>query len=255
MEYIEYAVLERVIYNIANYIETLDKKYLLDIQEEIKLAKEIDESILTKTEYANKGQFIASSHSPSRMAIFLLNYFGEHYLNQGELTIKFDDPFENYVNTHDNTYRLVLKDIDTHEKLYKGNPTSADEPYDFNSEFIRQITHYPNNTVDTTTTAWESFVHSSNLRSGYFTPKRTFDFKSAFWKSGGEHRVNYILKLDFNGELKLFNRVSKAERVFEFKAASNSLAFYDKYFQVLSIIKLFNQHQITWMDCIINNEN
>jgi hypothetical protein len=210
---------------------------------------------MTKTEYANNSQFIASSHTPSRMAVFLLNYFGEHYLSQGELTVKFDDPSDNYTNKHDNTYRLILKDSDTHEKLYKGNPTPANEPYDFNSEFIRQITHYPNKTVDTTATSWESFVHVSNLRPGYFVPKRTFDFKSAFWKSGGEHNVNYILKLDFNGELKLFNRVSKAEKNFEFKAASNASDFYNKYFQLIDIIRLFNQHQITWVDCIINNEN
>ena len=254
-DYIEYSTIEQIIYGIADYLKTSDKKYLLNIQEEIKLAKEIDESIMTKIEYASNCQFIAASHTPSRMAVFLLNYFGEHYLNQGEITIKSDDPSDRCTYTHDNTYRLVFKDIDTHEKLYKGNPTAEDDPYDFNSEFISQLTHYPNNTTDTTATAWESFVHSPNFRPRYFTPKRTFDFKSALWKSGGEHKVNYILKLDFDRELRLFNRVSKAEKCFEFIAAPEVSTFYDKYFQVLDMIRLFNQYQITWTDCIINNEN
>ena len=254
-DYIEYSTIEQIVYGIADYLKTSDKKYLLNIQEEMKLAKEIDGSIMTKSEYSNNGQFIAASHSPSRLAVFLLNYFGEHYLDRGELTIKSDDPSDRYTNTHDNTYRLVLKDIDTHERLYKGNPTAEDDPYDFNSEFIRQITHYPNNTVDTTATSWESFAHEPKFRPGYFTPKRTFDFKSALWKSGGEHKVNYILKLDFDRKLKLFNRLSKVEKSFKFTAASGVSTFYDKYFQVLDIIKLFNNYQITWADCIISNED
>ena len=253
-KFIEYTTLDRVIYGIVLYISTRDKKYLEDIQPEILLAKEIDESIKTKAEYKNNIPFIASSHNPARMAVFLLNYFGEHYLNKGELTIKADDPSDKYTNKHNNTYLLELKDADTHEKLYEGNPTSEDEPYDFNSVFIKQITCYPDKNVDTTSTSWESFVHATNLRPGYFIPKRTFDFKSAFWKSGSEHNVNYILKLDFDKQLKLFNRVSKVEKEIEFKPAANTSYFYTKYFELLNVINYFNQHKITWEECILNYE-
>ena len=56
IDYIEYSTIEQIIYGIADYLKTSDKKYLLNIQEEIKLAKEIDESIMTKSEYSNNGQ-------------------------------------------------------------------------------------------------------------------------------------------------------------------------------------------------------
>ena len=88
--------LETAINAIFKYLETTDTKDLIKAQDTIKLTKEIDYSIRTHNEYdriteaAKRGtlletEIIESDHNVIRMAIMLLNSFGEQYLNNSEI--------------------------------------------------------------------------------------------------------------------------------------------------------------------------
>lgn len=233
--FIEYSVLDRVLRNIRKFEETNDFSYLEPIQDEIKLASYIDYSIKTPKEYKLKCDFIEDSHGPARMGVFVLSYYGEFYCNQGLLTIKKDDP-SHQNNSHTNTYRLVLKDIETHTRLYTGNPTYEDDPYDFNTIFISQITEYPNGPANTTTHSWDSFQRC------YTEPYRRLDFKSALWQSGGEHSVHYILQLPQFGPLECLKGQSHEHKEIEFKPAANTKDYYINYLATLDLIKFFKSH-------------
>ena len=249
--YIDYPVLETVLRNIYNFEQTKDFAYISFIQNEIKLARDLDYSIKTKREYAQNATFIESTHNPARMCMFLHNRHGEFFMDGGTLTIKNDDP-QPMTNSHTNTYRLALKDPETHNRLYEGNPTSEDEPYDFNTEFISQITNYPNGSADSTAHAWESF--SSPTRSGgYKIPARKIDFKGAFWSKGGEHNTQYILQLTDDERLICERSYTKERKEITFTPAEGAKVYYQKYFEVLQWINFFNQNKCdTWNKYIIN---
>ena len=227
------AELEKLVNILQEYAVTTDKTEAEDIlrknQDLILLAKDVDYSSKTQAEN-DKSKFKDKSHGLGRMLMFLLNYYGETYLADGFLTVYDDDP-RSFGSSHANTYKLELKDPETHDKFGDYSPTAEDKPYDFNSQFIKQITTYPEgNRVDTTITAWDSF------QKAYTTPVRTFDFKSAFWKSGHEHSVNYILRIDFKLNLHVINRITKEEKIFEFIPNPEHEEFLKKYSEMLSVM-------------------
>ena len=246
--YIEYTVLYNVLFNIKNFSTTGNRAFIEDIQEDIKLAKNIDYSIKTQAEYNKKQNFIESSHGPKRSAMFLLNYFGELYLHEGSLTIEADDPTTSKA-VHMNTYQLSLKDLDTHIKLYQGNPTKEDRPYDFNTKFKAQKTYFieSGKLVDTTGNPWDSFQNV------YTEPYRTLDFKGAFWKSGNEHSVHYILQLQEDTNLACYIAGTKITKKIIFEPLPTALQYHKKYFEVLELIEFFNKHwYLTWDNFIFN---
>lgn len=160
---------------------------------ETEKAKFLESGIKSYGEY-REGVRIESDHTPYRLAVFLLNYYGETATAGRTVTIYDDDPYPGKA-AHRNSYRLNLKDEYSHISLLPSNPEAKDEPYDFYGTFSRQITTYADgNEVDTTKTAWDSFAKR------YQPPWRTFDFKSALWKGNGHlHGVNYTVTIDEGG--------------------------------------------------------
>ena len=236
------AELEKLVTILQDYVVTGDKNILIEHQDLILLATAVDYSSKTQAENDNS-EFKDKSHGLGRMLMFLLNYYGEAYLSDGFLTIYDDDP-RTFSSSHANTYKLKLKDPGTHNKFGDYSPTAEDKPYDFDSRFIKQITAYSDgNKVDTTVTAWDSFQKT------YTTPIRTFDFKSAFWKSGHEHLVNYILRIDFKLNLHVINRVTKKEKVFEFVPSPEHEEFLKKYSEMLSVMWQLGEY--AWSNFII----
>ena len=236
------AELEKLVTILQDYVATGDKNILIENQDLILLAAAVDYSSKTQAEHDNS-EFKDKSHGLGRMLMFLLNYYGEAYLADGFLTIYDDDP-RTFSSSHANTYKLKLKDPGTHNKFGDYSPTAEDKPYDFDSRFIKQITAYSDgNKVDTTATAWDSF------QKAYTTPIRTFDFKSAFWKSGHEHLVNYILRIDFKLNLHVINRVTKKEKAFEFIPNPEHEEFLKKYGEMLSVMWQLGDYD--WTNFII----
>ena len=220
--------LEKLIGILQEYVVTNDRELLKQNQDLILLAKDADYGAKTQQEFEKKVEFDEKTHGVGRMLMFLLNYYGEEYLNKGQLTILDDDP-KVYSSSHLNTYRLELKDPDTHNNFGDYAPTADDKPYDFNSIFLKQFTKYQDDKiVDTTKTAWDSF------QKAYTTPIRTFDFKSAFWKDGHEHEVNYILQIDYKLKLHVINRITKEEKQFDFIPAKGHEGFLQKYGSLLN---------------------
>ena len=249
--YIDYKILYEVLCKVKEFISTGNRAILEDIQDELKLARTVDYSIKTKLEYKNQQDFIESSHGPKRSAVFLLNYFGEFYLHGGSLTIE-DDDLRKGSASHTNTYQLELKDISTHSRLYCGNPTKADQPYDFNTVFKSQVTQFENSgkSVDTTDKPWDSYQNA------YTEPYRTLDFKSAFWQDGSEHGVHYILQLNADKTLSCYKGGTKLAKKITFtpRATLDSTYYFDKYFEVLALIEFFNKHwYLTWDSFIFNS--
>jgi len=236
--------LEKLVDLIKVYVVSSDKSILEKNQDLILAARDADYSAKTQKEFDNQSKFDESSHGIGRMIMFLLNHYGEHYLDGGELTIFVDDP-KVFSSAHDNIYRLALKDADTHDNFGdEYNPTAEDKPYDFDSRFIKQTTRYSDdNTVDTTATAWDSF------QKAYTTPTRTFDFKSAFWKSGHEHFVNYILQIDSNLNLHVINRITKEEKQFNFIALESHKGYLDKYKSMLNT--MYELGDYAWSNFIL----
>ena len=176
---ISYKTIEKVLNAMYEYLQTKDKKFIEPFQEEIKFLKHIDYSITSYTEYDNLDY---ESHAPSRILLFLINYFGEMFFNNAELTIYNDDRSLTPAYPHTNKYKLILKDIDTHNYLTPTNPTPKDEPYDFNTVFIEQ---YTNNNPTEYIHAYDGFKKVEDKKNNTFKygaygiPKRTLDFKSA----------------------------------------------------------------------------
>ena len=236
--------LEQVIDALQSYAAG-DRTALEQNQDLFKLARDVDYSSKTQKEYETNSDFDPSSHGIGRMIMFLLNYYGEKYLSDGQLTISADDP-KIFNTLHTNTYILKLKDPETHEQFGGYNPVAEDKPYDFDSQFIQQITYYPDKTaVDTTATAWDSFQKT------YSIPARTFDFKSAFWKKGHEHFVDYILQIDSKSILHVINRSSKQERQFAFSPADGHEQFLAKYNALISIMWQFSDY--AWSNFILDD--
>lgn len=226
--------LEFALWSIYSYIKTQDIRFLENAQREIKLAKEIDYSIKTYQEY-EENKFIESTHGPGRKAMFFIDSLLEMYLDDGIITIYGDDPVNSTI-THNNTYKLSLKDKDTHTSIYNTNPTADSEPYDFNATFIKQITVYTDKVVDTTAHAYDSI----GLNKGYRAPIRKFEAKGFLWKKGHEHFANYILHGTKDCGIKLLDRVSNTEKKFEFTpSSSEKLKYLDKYYYWINLFPVF----------------
>lgn len=250
--------LETAVNAIFKYLETADTKDLIKAQDTIKLTKEIDYSIRTYNEYdriteaANKGtlletEIIESDHNVIRMAIMLLNSFGEQYLNNSEITIEDDDRFVGGTS-HTNTYILHLKDPETHDKIFKGNPTKDDKPYDFYSQFVQQYTFYNNGAiVNTTATSWDSFNKC------YQSPTRKFDFKSDLWKKNHMHSVDYIIQILYTGEVVVkLAKDLKVLKKFTLKTKPEMNFYLEKYLNLLKRIYRFKHRNLPWDKFIIN---
>lgn len=246
--YIDYNVLDKILFRLKEFICTSKKEYLEDIQEDLKLAREIDYSIKTKAEYAKQQEFIATSHGPKRLAMFLLSYFGEFYLAESLITIDDDDPIPGYAS-HTNTYRLKLKDPETHTRLYKGNPTKDDEPYDFYTEFVKQISKFKTNIADTTDSPWDSYQHA------YVNPYRKLDFKGAFWQAGNEHYTHYILQLQRSKDLVCYKSGTKITKEIKVTPTPEASGYLNRYFEVLDLIDFFSKYwYLTWESFILNSD-
>ena len=200
---LEYTIIEPVVDAMYTYLKTGDNTYIKKYQEEIKTLQAIDASINTYAEYGGQDY---DNHKPTRIIIFLINFFGEMYLKNAKITIYDDEPTSRFFNSHENTYILSLKDEESHMKLGGYNPTEKDKPYDFDTEFKKQITHYKDSgrVDDTTIHPWNGFNRSK--KKGYNTPTRTIDFKSVFYNSGKHtHNCDYLIKLTKDKEFLLYN--------------------------------------------------
>ena len=230
---------------MLKYYETGNRADLASAQAEIIHCMNIDYSIKTHAEYDANVDFIKGSHGPNRMLIMLLNYYGEQYCNENALLIYCDDP-RNGKTVHHNKYILSLKDPHTHNQILPGNPKKEDNPYDFNLDFVSQITVYPEgNSENTTPHAYDSFAGC------YQKPFRKLDFKSAFWKKDHEHFVNYILTIDFNGKLKLLDANTLQEKRFEF-TETNTQYFLQEYLKLLEVIKSDKFKYYDWETFILH---
>ncbi len=250
-DFITQSELDKAVYGVFNYLLTRDSSHLIAAQSEIKKAKEIDFAIKTYAEYDLKEAFVPSSHGVNRMAIMLLNSYGECYLNNGQLSISADDPESGYAD-HTNTYTLRLKDAHTHLQIYKGNPSGAAKPYDFDTSFVSQITTYQDGRQDNTTDrAWDSF------NKGYHTPSRTLDFKSALWKKDHEHFVNYILQILDTGKLIVYQPGKKDQpKQIRFLPDEAHKGYLMQYLNLLRYIRHFDTrlYDLSW-DNFILKEN
>ena len=245
-----------ILNNILLYLQTSNRRYLEVAQSEIRHAKELDFKIKTQTEYEKK-EDVDSSHGPGRMTMFLLNSKGELYFNGGTLTIYNDDP-KAVPNSHINVYIVELKDTETHTKIYATNPTADDHPYDFNTVFKEQYTVFPDKTVNTTEHAWESFEHFykdtagnwQTIKAGYHTPYRSLDFKSAYWRDGHKHSVDYIPTIDATGQEFLLSGKTKATKEFKFIPLAENVKYKKQYLEWLE--KFDKLQYYTWEHFIIN---
>lgn len=200
---LDYKTIENVVDAMYTYLKKGDNTYIKQYQEEINILRGIDSGINTYAEYGGQD---FDNHTPTRAIIFLINYFGEMYLENAKITIYDDEPNNRFYNSHENTYILKLKDPESHVKLGGYNPTKKDKPYDFDTEFKKQITHYKDSGKidDTTLHPWNGFNRSK--KKGYNTPIRTIDFKSAFYTSGKHtHDCDYIIKLTRDKQFLLYN--------------------------------------------------
>lgn len=234
LKHITIEELEFALWSIYSYIITKDSRFLKNAQHEIKLAKEIDYFIKTHQEY-EKGEFIESTHGPARMYMFYINSLLEIYLDEGTVTVYGDDPINSTI-THNNTYKLSLKDKDTHTSIYSTNPTADSEPYDFNATFIKQDTVYSDKIVDTTAHAYDSI----GLNRCYRTPIRKFEAKGFLWKKDHEHIANYIFHGTKDCGIKLLDRISNTEKKFEFTPSSpEKLNYLNKYYYWINLFPVF----------------
>lgn len=247
--------IEQALIGIYKYLVNHDIDALKEVQPQIKKTRDIDFQIKTLAEYNenNGSSIIQNSHGPTRMLILgPLSLLGELYFHNGLLTIYDDDPIKK-TYSHINTYRLTLKDLDTHLNVYIGNPTAEDEPYDFNTQFIKQLTQYPDKVDDTTKTAFDSFFGFYKKKNGYSIPFRKLDFKSALWntsKMQNCHNVDYILRITQDKTIYLFNRRTRDQKHFEFKPASGADKYLDKYIRYLNVVDVFKGH--SWDEFIID---
>ena len=149
---------------------------------------------------------------------------------------------------HHNYYLIELKDKDSHDKIYPGNPTKDDKPYDFNLKFIRQVTVYRDTgkQEDTTTHAYDSFAGC------YQSPVRIADFKSALWKKNHEHDVNYIFKIDFDGQLHVLDARDLTEKRFTL-VTDGADYLLNRYLELLTLIKEDKLTYFTWDNFILND--
>ena len=254
-DFISYGALQAAILSIFKYLKYKNKQVLLENQANIKKARDILDTIKTPEELSHN-IFIKKDHGVLRGSFFLLHNFGECYLNSGTLTIHTDDPIKRSAD-HSNTYKLISKNEKATLNLYTGNARSEDNPYDFDTEFVSQITHYYTtaSSVDTTKTAFDSF------KSKYITPKRKIDLKTAFWKQGHEHDVDYIIKINKDGTLTVFNtKYSSESKNVEFipadKKCETFLTRYKGLAQTISYFKELEKkgEDLSW-EAFILDEN
>ena len=165
-------------------------------------AKEIEESI----NFTKNTKDIYRVHGPGRLVGFLLSYYGEHVLNNCTIKIFNDDPTWNGSTKHNNVYRLVFNNGNTHEQLFGGNADYCAGQHDFNTKFLKQETRYPNGTlVDTTAHAYDPFMRKSGLR--YGIPTRRFEFKGPFWNCHNAHNTHgahYIITITPEANIRVF---------------------------------------------------
>lgn len=254
MDFILMSELEFVFNSLDRYLQTNDITFLESAQSIIKKAQAIDFAIKTLPEldYAKEtgtDVFLENTHGIGRMLMFLINYYGELYCNSAILTIYNDDPpYSKFL--HINTYKLCLRNPSTHDRLFATNARAEDLPYDFDTCFQRQITIATN--IDgsiketlTTATAYDSmpWLASANKNADgtinyvfekpdYRIPRRTLDFKSAFWKSGHKHSVNYIMQLTNDNNFKVFstNIGNSNEKVIAFEPLPENKIYYNLYY-------------------------
>ena len=238
--------LETAFAAMLKYYKSGNRQDLAVAQAEIIHSMEIDYAVKTQPENDSKEEnaFIEESHGPNRMLVMLANYYGEQYCNGNTIIIYDDDPKPGKANHH-NKYIFKLKDPETHKAIYPGNPTKKDKPYDFDLEFIQQVTVYADgNQVDTTDRAYDSFANC------YQETVRTLDFKSAFWKDDHKHAVNYIFTIGFNGELKLLDAKTNEEKQFTFGDLGTKY-FLEKYLETLQLIKSEKFKHFSWREFIL----
>lgn len=251
-DFITQAELNTAIYGVFNYLLDKNIDHLRAAQTEIKKAKEIDFAIKTYAEFELKEAVVPSSHGVDRMAVILLNSYGEGYFDRGTLRIIADDPKSGYAD-HTNTYTLVLKDAETHYQIHKGNPTGKDKPYDFDTSFLSQITEYKNGKQeDTTDRAWDSF------HPGYHAPSRKLDFKSALWKKNHEHFVDYIIQILDTGEVILFQPGKKTQpkQIVFNPVDTEHVECLKQYLNLLKFIRYFDikNYDLSWDKFILPEE-
>lgn len=250
--FIEYNDLKNVIDACYDYLETDNKDNLIKLQPLIKLAKDIDFSILTKAEQASKTKVI-ESHGPARMLTFLFNYFGEHYLVGGKIFVKNDDSIFSSL-THNNGYRLEFNEEDTHDKLFSGTPTGNGHQ-DFIAEFLYQETVSYDKKIITTNWPYDSLHDNKWHRKDTAgdipeKPRRTFEFKSYFWKSGNEHNADYVLQLTRDKKLRCIQVKTYIEKQVMFRPAEANvvnLGLYYKYCDYLPKLQGYS-----WDDFILD---
>lgn len=255
-DYITNDELEKALNAILEYLTTKNKEALQAAQREIKLAKEIDYAIKTREspreetseKSASTNQISNKAHKPARMLILgPLSLYGELYAANGLFTIYKDDPDKSKYS-HTNIYKLILRNADTHYNIYPRDATVAEGPWDFDTEFIKQFTVYPNDTVDTTATAWDSFQRA------YTEPKRRFEFKSALWDSTSwrnTHWADYIITLSKTGELEVLSQITREKQEFLFEPNSKADYYLTKYLYWLAKFPMFTNHY--WDEFILTD--
>jgi len=231
--------------------------YILDIE----ALKELDFSVKSHNEWKSKtGKVFYSDHNVSRIAMFLLNYYGELSLANAKITIMADELFVTRKGyTHDNTYILKLHDPATHYALTKMDFTNTNGVQDFDTQFVKQITHYEPDKpgVDTTDTAYSPKSGTKN----YAKPSRTFDFKSHLWKKEHTHNVDYVIQLVANEDrtqayykvYRVENDIKVAEKEIELNLTEDNKVYLDAYIEFMKDFPLFEK--ITWDEILTKIDN
>lgn len=169
-------------------------------------AKEIDYSINPPAHTIAK----FNVHTPSRLFMFLLSYYGEHAIDKARISINKDDPNRGIKSMyhHTNTYDLTLNNLESHEKLSAGNAPYEANQHDFNTVLLEQKTFYKGDNMsptDTTEKAYDSFKRYTTAYDG--RPSRRIEFKSAYWNfenAKNLHSAHYVIVITKAGTIRLF---------------------------------------------------
>lgn len=216
----------------------------------------LDMSILLPDE-SKSGTIDPNNHTPKRSLLFLFNIFMERYFDGGTLIIKCDDHAKvdyNIKARHEATYILKKREPEDLEVLSPGNKPYDEENYDFDTKFVKQLTYFPDSKswVDTTTRPFDTFG------GGYKDElARKIEAKTALWKSGHEHKSNYVLQLDFNGKLVVYKRFYdrdnncwvnlKLDRSqYEFIPTADNAKYLQKYLNALKLFIDPPEELLTW---------
>lgn len=250
---------------LVKYIRSNDITYIKDLWEHLLDLRDIDNAIHTYAEQEfekkyNYYKLMPETHGLKRMAVLLLNIFGEGVFD-GTTIITSADRYENSKNKHLNKYIIKLHDSDAHKFIYGKTPNKTDQVYDFDLTLMGQLTTYADGAEEDTTAHMYDTLTGKKYSQDIV---HQADFKSDLWKSKKHmHNVQFIIKLDALGNPEVY--ITKAngdsyELLADYAAVISNLTQQNKdnllkYKELLSEINSGIFDNLTWDDLITKIDN